>query len=62
MRSNEIDQLRERLDYINDEFKELKTADDAFEGTSDSEQEIKAMIEKIDRKLKAFETERVQHQ
>lgn len=61
MRANEIDQFRERLDYINDEFKELKAADDAYEGTSDSEQEIKALIEKIDRKLKSFETEKTQH-
>jgi len=62
MRANEIDQLRERLDNINDEFKELRAADDAYEGTSDSEQVIKALIEKIDRKLKAFDTEKIQHQ
>lgn len=58
MRANEIDQLRERLDHINDEFNELKSADDAFEGSSDSETEIKALIEKIDRKLKSFDTEK----
>jgi DNA repair exonuclease SbcCD ATPase subunit len=62
MRANEIDQLRERLENINEEFKELKAADDAYEGTSESEQEIKALIEKIDRKLKAFDTEKIQHQ
>ena len=58
MRANEIDQLRERLDHINDEFNELKSADDAFEGSSESETEIKALIEKIDRKLKSFDTEK----
>lgn len=62
MRANEIDQLRERLDNINEEFKELKAADDAYEGTSESEQDIKTLIEKIDRKLKAFDTEKIQHQ
>lgn len=61
MRANEIDQFRERLANITEEFKELKAADDAYEGTSESEQEIKALIEKIDRKLKAFETEKQQH-
>lgn len=62
MRSNEIDQFRERLENITAEFQELKAADDAYEGNSESEQDIKALIEKIDRKLKAFETEKVQHQ
>ena len=37
MRANEIDQFRERLANITDEFKELKAADDAYEGTSESE-------------------------
>lgn len=62
MRANEIDQLRERLEHINAEFKELKAADDAYEGTSESEQDIKTLVEKIDRKLKAFDTEKVQHE
>lgn len=61
MRANEIDQFRERLANITEEFRELKQADDAYEGTSESEQEIKGLIEKIDRKLKAFETEKQQH-
>jgi len=61
MRANEIDQFRERLANITEEFRELKQADDAYEGTSESEQEIKSLIEKIDRKLKAFETEKQQH-
>jgi hypothetical protein len=41
MRTNEIDQFRERLANITEEFKELKAADDAYEGTTESEQDIK---------------------
>lgn len=51
MRANQIDQLREKLDNLNTEFSELKQADANYEGTTDSEREIKALIEKIDRKL-----------
>ena len=54
MRANEIDQFSERLDQILDEFNDLKQADSDFEGTNESEREIKALIDKIDRKLNGF--------
>ena len=54
MRANEIDQFGERLDQILDEFDDLKQADKDFEGHSESEREIKILIEKIDKKLNGF--------
>ena len=51
MRASEITQLAERLATIKAEFQELKSADEAYEGTTESEREIKALILKIDRKL-----------
>lgn len=62
MRANEIDQFSERLDQILDEFDDLKQADADFEGTSESEKEIKALISVIDKKLKGFVNERKDHQ
>jgi hypothetical protein len=61
MRASEIVQFSERLEAILEEFKELKAADEAYEGSSESEKEIKVLIEKIDRKLKGFDVERDTH-
>jgi len=62
MRANEIDQFGERLDQILDEFSELKQADADFEGTSESEKEIKGLISTLDKKLRGFEGERKDHE
>jgi len=61
MRANEIEQFVERLDGIQAEFKDLRQADEDYDGTADSEKEIKLLIEKIDRKLKGFEQEKRDH-
>ena len=44
MRRNELESLSERLDRINDDFGDLRQADEDFDGDSLSEQEIKRMI------------------
>lgn len=61
MRENQINQLSERLLVITTEFNELKAADEAHEGSSESEREIKTLTLKIDRKLKALEAEKDHH-
>jgi len=61
MRSNQIDQLKEKLDNLHEEFAELKQADENYEGTSESEREIKALIEKVDRKLNQYDAEKDSH-
>ena len=61
MRANEIDQFSERLTQILDEFEDLRQADEDFDGSTESEREIKALIEKIDRKLNGFKQERKDH-
>jgi len=61
MRENEIEQFSEKLDKIIDEFADLNAADSAYDGTEDSEKEIKVLIEKITRRLKGFEGERQDH-
>ena len=61
MRANEIDQFVERLTNIQNEFRDLKQADDEFEGTTDSEAEIKELIADIDKKLKGFEQDKRDH-
>ena len=58
MRANEIDQYREKLDRINEDFKDLKQADEDFDGTSESEAEIKTLIAQIDKSIKGFEAEK----
>lgn len=58
MRENEIDQFREKLERIEEDFKDLQQADEDFEGTSDSEAEIKKLIKVIEGKLKGFEEEK----
>ena len=61
MRGNEVDQLAERLDNLQKDFAEMKQADEDFEGTAESEKEIKALITEIDKRLKGFEQERKDH-
>jgi len=58
LRENEIDQFREKLERIEEDFKDLQQADEDFEGTSDSEAEIKKLIKVIEGKLKGFEEEK----
>lgn len=43
------------------EFKDLKQADIDYEGTTESEREIKVLVDKIDRKLAQYETEKENH-
>lgn len=61
VRASEIEQLSERLDIMQAEFKDLKQADEDFEGTSESEHEIKALIADIDKMMKELEIERRDH-
>jgi hypothetical protein len=61
VRASEIEQLSERLDIMQAEFKDLKQADEDFEGTSESEREIKALIADIDKMMKELEIERRDH-
>jgi hypothetical protein len=58
LRENEIDQFREKLERIEEDFKDFQKADEDFEGTSDSEAEIKKLIKVIEGKLKGFEEEK----
>ena len=58
MRANEIDQYREKLERIVEDFKDLKQADEDFDGTSESESEIKVLIEKIETSISGFENEK----
>lgn len=44
MRRSELEALSERLDRINDDFGDLRQADEDFDGDSASEQEIKRTI------------------
>ena len=37
MRRSELEQVGERIDRINDDFRDLKQADADFDGTSESE-------------------------
>jgi uncharacterized coiled-coil DUF342 family protein len=57
MRRAELEGFSERLDRINDDFRDLRQADDDFVGDSASEQEIKRSISKIERSLRDFEQE-----
>lgn len=61
VRAKEIEQLSHKLDNIIDEFNDLKQTDEEFEGSNESEKEIKLLIEQIGRKLKGFEQERADH-
>lgn len=55
MRRNEINGFNERLERIKLDYKDMKTADDYFNGDSKTEKEIKDLIIKIDSKLKGFD-------
>jgi len=44
LRRSELEALSERLDRINDDFGDLRQADEDFDGDSASEQEIKRQI------------------
>ena len=57
MRRHELEGFSERLDRINDDFRDLRQADDDFVGESGAEQEIKKQIGKIERTLRDFEQE-----
>jgi hypothetical protein len=58
MRANQIDQLREKLDNLHLEFSELRLADENYEGTTESERDIKLLIEKVERKLSQYDAEK----
>jgi len=44
LRRSELEALSERLDRINEDFADLRQADEDFEGDSASEQDIKRQI------------------
>jgi hypothetical protein len=44
MRDNELDQVREKFDRIKGEIKDLKKADADYEGSNESEKDIKNLI------------------
>lgn len=50
-RADEIGNLKDKIDAVLEEFKELKKADEDFEGDSTKETEIKEMISKIEEKV-----------
>lgn len=58
LRGNEMETLTERLERIKDDFKDLKQADDDFEGNSAQEQDIKKAIAKVGVVLRGFDQER----
>lgn len=60
-RSLQIEQLGEKLASLSSEFKGLKQADVDYEGSTESEREIKVLVAKIEKKLCIFEMERDGH-
>lgn len=62
LRGNEMETLTERLERIKDDFKDLKQADDDFEGDSAQEQDIKKAIAKVGVVLRGFDSERAELQ
>jgi archaellum component FlaC len=58
LRRSELEALSERLDRINEDFADLRQADEDFDGDSASEQEIKRTIQRIENTLRNFEQER----
>lgn len=57
VRRNEVSAFTDRLNRIKQDFKDLKQADDDFEGESSSEKEIKELIAKIEQRLRQFDQE-----
>lgn len=55
LRRSELEALSERLDRINEDFADLRQADEDFDGDSASEKEIKRTIQKIENTLRNFE-------
>jgi hypothetical protein len=55
MRRNEINAFTERLERIKQDFKDMKSADDNFQGDTKTEKEIKDLMSKIDQKLRSFD-------
>lgn len=51
LRTQQVNSLIEKLNKINGEFKDLREADVNFEGSAQSEKEIKAVVEKLEKKL-----------
>jgi len=54
MRENEIEHFITKLERIEEDFKDLKQADEDFEGSSSSEAEIKKLINAFGPKLAEF--------
>ena len=55
MRRNEINAFTERLERIKQDFKDMKSADDNFQGDTQNEKEIKDLMSKIEQKLRSFD-------
>ena len=58
MRENEIERFVVKLERIEEDFKDLKQADEDFEGTSSSEADIKKLIREFEPKLAGFQIEK----
>ena len=56
-RGNELKQVRDRWGRISGDFRDMCKADQDFEGTTESEREIKEAILKIGTVLKVFDEE-----
>ena len=55
MRRNENNAFTERLERIKQDFKDMKSADDNFQGDTKTEKEIKDLMSKIEQKLRSFD-------
>lgn len=57
VRRNEVQAYMERLERIKMEFRDLKQADEDFDGEAGSEREIKQLIKQIDGLIRQYEQE-----
>ena len=57
VRRNEVQAYLERLERIKMDFRDLKQADEDFDGDSSSEREIKALIKQIEGHIKQYDIE-----
>ena len=58
MRENEIQHFITKLERVEENFKDLKQADENFEGSSSSEVKIKKLINAFDTKLTELQTDK----
>ena len=58
LRENEIERFVVKLERIEEDFKDLKQADEDFDGSSSSEADIKKLIKEFEPKLAVFQMEK----